>query len=159
MIDRFNQPGLQFHVTIEETILSSANRQGLLPEDDTSIEAICKHFGSDLDERRLRLNLEMDGKAATTLSDVTDKIKELGPARRLYAEVSKLITLFLVVPATSATAERSFSCLRRLKTYLRSTMAQERLNHVMLLHVHQEETDMMDIKSVAREFVALDDSR
>ena len=164
MIDRFNQPGLQFHATIEETILSSANRQGLLPEDDASIEAICKHFGSDLDERRLRLNLEMlhdlmDGKAATTLSDVTDKIKELGPARRLYAEVSKLITLFLVVPATSATAERSFSCLRRLKTYLRSTMAQERLNHVMLLHVHQEETDMMDIKSVAREFVALNDSR
>ena len=31
--------------------------------------------------------------------------------------------------ATNATSERSFSALQRVKTYLRSTTKQERLNH------------------------------
>ena len=35
--------------------------------------------------------------------------------------------LLLVVPASSAEAERSFSALRRLKTWLRSSMLQTRL--------------------------------
>ena len=37
--------------------------------------------------------------------------------------------------ATNAVSERSFSAMRRLKTYLRSTMGQCRLNHVMLLNI------------------------
>jgi len=62
-----------------------------------------------------------------------------------------------VVVASSATAERSFSSLRRLKTYLRSTMGQERLNHVLILNVHQDKTDSIDLKSVARDFISLND--
>ncbi|KAJ8883128.1 hypothetical protein PR048_014968 [Dryococelus australis] len=31
-----------------------------------------------------------------------------------------------------------FSTLRRLKTYLRSTMAEDRLNWLALLHIHQD---------------------
>jgi len=42
--------------------------------------------------------------------------------------------LLLVVPATSATAERSFSALRWLKIYLRATMGQARLNSLLILH-------------------------
>ena len=35
--------------------------------------------------------------------------------------------ILLVIPATNATSERSFSALRRIKSYLRSTMTQDRL--------------------------------
>ena len=38
--------------------------------------------------------------------------------------------------ATSSEAERSFSSLRRLKTYLRSTMTQDRLTGLAMLHIH-----------------------
>ena len=38
------------------------------------------------------------------------------------------------------TAERSFSALRRLKSYLRSTMGQERLNNIAILNVHNDIT-------------------
>ena len=72
----------------------------------------------------------------------------------LLSEVCKLINLILVMPATNAVSERSFSSLRRIKTYLRSTMHQNRLNHLMILHVHKHLTDDIDIKSVANEFVA-----
>ena len=43
----------------------------------------------------------------------------------LLPELVKLFCLALTVPVTTCTAERSFSALRRLKTYLRSTMTQE----------------------------------
>ena len=42
------------------------------------------------------------------------------------------------LPVTSCSCERSISVLRRLKTYLRSTMKEERLNALALLHVHRD---------------------
>ena len=42
------------------------------------------------------------------------------------------------LPVTSCSCERSISVLRRLKTYLRNTMKEERLNALALLHVHRD---------------------
>ena len=67
--------------------------------------------------------------------------------------------LLLVMPATNSTSERSFSCMRRVKSYLRSTMTQERLNHLMILHVHKELTDSINLCDVANEFVRVHERR
>ena len=40
------------------------------------------------------------------------------------------------IPVTTCECERSISSLRRLKTYFRSTMGEERLNGLAALHVH-----------------------
>ena len=47
--------------------------------------------------------------------------------------VVRLFQLLVILPATNATSERSFSALRRIKSYLRCTMSQARLNHLMIL--------------------------
>ena len=73
--------------------------------------------------------------------------------KQLIAEVCTIMKLILVMPATNAMSERSFSALKRVKTNLRSTMNQDRLNHYMILHVHKELTDALDLKEVANEFV------
>ena len=49
--------------------------------------------------------------------------------------------------------------IRRLKTRLRSTMNQARLNWCMILHIHQDQTDLLDIQSVANEFGGRNASR
>ena len=60
----------------------------------------------------------------------------------------------LVMPATNAVSERSFSALKRVKTYLRSTTGEGRLNHLMLLlHVHKELADGIDMVEVTNLFV------
>ena len=41
----------------------------------------------------------------------------------------------------------------RLKTYMRSTMADERLNNLMILHIHREKTDKLDLVDIANWFV------
>jgi hypothetical protein len=45
-----------------------------------------------------------------------------------YPNVHKLLTILATLPVTTASAERSFSTLRRLKTYLKATMTSKRLN-------------------------------
>ena len=58
-------------------------------------------------------------------------MKTMSSAQKtLLSEVCTLTKLMLVMPATNAISKRSFSALRLVKTYLRSTMTQERLNHL-----------------------------
>ena len=56
----------------------------------------------------------------------------------MLPELSKAIKILAVIPATSCSAERSFSPLRRLKTYLRNTMGQERLSNLALIHIERD---------------------
>ena len=49
-----------------------------------------------------------------------------------------LLQTLVTIGVTTASAERSFSSLRRVKTYLRSTMSQERLNNLSLIHIERD---------------------
>ena len=48
------------------------------------------------------------------------------------------LRILATLPVTSCECERSFSALKRLKTYSRSTMVEDRLNGLALMHIHQE---------------------
>ena len=61
--------------------------------------------------------------------------------------------------STNAASEHSFSAMRLIKSYLRSMMTQERLNHLMTLYVHKEQTDSLSLPNVANEFVSTCDRR
>ena len=65
----------------------------------------------------------------------------------------------LLRSVSSAECLRTFSCLRRLKTWLRSTMKQERLNGVVLGHVYQSVVDKVDLSKIADNFIQQNDSR
>jgi hypothetical protein len=62
--------------------------------------------------------------------------------------IQVLLQLLCTLPVTTTTAERSFSTLRRLKTYLRSTMTEDRLNGLALLHVHQDISNVLKAEEV-----------
>jgi len=59
-------------------------------------------------------------------------------SEQLYPSIRKCFMLLFVMPVSTATAERSFSTMRRVKTYLRSTMGTERLSGLGLLNVYRE---------------------
>ena len=56
--------------------------------------------------------------------------------------------LFLTLPVTVASAQRSFSKLKLIKTYLRSTMAQDRLDGLSLLAIERDAAQKLDIDSI-----------
>ena len=57
------------------------------------------------------------------------------------------------MPSSNAVSERSLSATRRLKTYLRITMRQSGLNHLLLLNINQEKVDQLDIDAIGDEFI------
>ena len=73
--------------------------------------------------------------------------------RRLMAQLVILAKLMLVMPATNAVSERSFSALKRVKTNLRGTAKEKWLNHLMILHVHKDRIDKIYLVDVANQFV------
>ena len=75
----------------------------------------------------------------------------------IYPNLRKLFTIFATLPETTASSERSFSTMRRLKTYLRSTMGEQRLTRLALLSVHQDRP--VDKDSVLNEYAVSSNRR
>jgi hypothetical protein len=98
--------------------------------------------------------------AFDTIDEAADVMRSQVPeVRKLFSQVEVLLRILLVIPVTSCEAERSFSSLRRLKTWLRSTISQERLNSVAVCNVHHEYIDALDLKAIVNEFVETNDRR
>ena len=55
----------------------------------------------------------------------------------LFPEFSKAVHIFAVIPATWCSAERSFSALRLLKTYLRCTMGQQHVSNIAFINIER----------------------
>ena len=70
----------------------------------------------------------------------------------LVSEVLKLVKLILLVPASNAVSERSSSTLRRAKSYLRSSMTQERLKFCLILGTYKKLVDKLNLVEVANQF-------
>lgn len=120
----------------------------------------CYAVPSDLDAERLALHVAMfhdmmrhKGCNVATFADVIAALKSDVAMRRMLPELVNTVRLILTIPVTTCTAERSFSSLRRLKTYLRSTMTQIRLNHVALLNCHRDYAAQVDIDKLMNEFI------
>ncbi|CAI6376422.1 unnamed protein product [Macrosiphum euphorbiae] len=62
----------------------------------------------------------------------------------MFSTIRKLLQVLATLPVSVASAERSFSTLRRLKTWLRSRMTEDRLSSLCLINVHNK-IDLLDL--------------
>ncbi|XP_014675618.1 PREDICTED: 52 kDa repressor of the inhibitor of the protein kinase-like [Priapulus caudatus] len=65
---------------------------------------------------------------------ITDALRHSG----MYPNIEMLLRILCSLPVTSCTAERAFSGLKRLKTYLRSSMGTVRMTGLALMLVHHD---------------------
>ena len=141
---RFKSPAFKMACDIETLFMDVINTAHHAHDWQASevIDNILSHYENDIDGTRLRLHLSMLGDlcrsaqprvSVADTSDVIQLFSENEAWTQILPEVTNLLRLYLTLPVTSCTAERSFSSLRRLKTYLRSTVTQKRLNHIALL--------------------------
>lgn len=120
-------------IDIERTILAGANGNEV-PDIPDSLKA----FSKDLDLVELKkqltflpsfLSASEPQKPIKSIHTVCNALLKSEISLKMFEEVKKLLQIYLTIPVTTATAERSFSTLRRLKTYLRNTMSQQRMNN------------------------------
>jgi hypothetical protein len=155
---RYEQPGLQTYMKLESILVKPANSCSEL-EVIAAVQQYSELDGSIL-KTQLAMVKQMIGADTLTLDLVVSKLVGMDPVvRNLFPQVEVLVRLLLTIPCSSAEAERSFSGLRRLKTYLRNSMSQARLNHLAILHVHQELCDSIDLVAIAKDFVSRNDTR
>lgn len=136
---RFSQAALDRLSVIETTLLDGANgrQQALYSTDAYTSLLVYEHL---IDIQKLDTQLHMlpsvietvnqmnkDNKSYSSVnhvSSVRSLVNILSSSQfgqNLCSEVYRLCLIYLTVPMTSATAERSFSTMRRIKTYLHYT--------------------------------------
>jgi hAT family C-terminal dimerisation region len=91
------------------------------------------------------------------------KIKDLDPLAILnvlyqnnmesgFPNVEVALRIFLTLPVTVATNERVFSKLKIIKTYLRSSMGQERLCNLAIISIEQDILNEISFDDIIGEF-------
>ena len=67
-------------------------------------------------------------------------------------DVYTAFIMFLTLPVTSSSAERSFSKLKLIKSYLRSTMTTVRLSELAVLSIEYDRARALDLEKLVRTF-------
>jgi hAT family C-terminal dimerisation region len=147
--------GMRTYLSLEQILIS-----GNVPvETDNDI---CFEYSevSNLKSLKIQLSMFRTKHPVKSLLEAQKTFQDMVPeVRSLFSDVEQLIRLMLICPVSSCTAERSFSALRRLKNWLRSTMGQQRLNAVAVCHIHKSVLDELDLKQLAAEFSQRSDIR
>lgn len=148
-----------FQVILSENLISSSEKE---------LQNLAQHLTQTFDEisseeiiieiLRLRRHLEAaqinedtaKWSALKNLKFIVDmEICETVP--NLYLALRYLLTISVSV----ASCERSFSKLKLIKTYLRSTMSQSRLTHLALLSIEHKIAKDLDFEGVIKKFANL----
>ena len=148
---------------MENMLVDSCNEK----DKNGNYENFEEMYKGDIDMNKLKIQLsllpdvlktsneehKMGIKKVTMVKTVCEMFNVCKFPKTMLSEVDKVLKLYLTLPLTSATAERCFSSLRRLKSYLRSTMTQNRLNQLMLLYAHNDRVDQLQLQDIAKEFI------
>ncbi|CAC5402554.1 unnamed protein product [Mytilus coruscus] len=90
---------------------------------ETDLACNLDEFSREVARWRTRWCITPRDQMPTSLCETLDEVSPV-----LYPSVDTILSIMLTMPETSATAERSFSVLRRLNTYVRSSMKNDRLS-------------------------------
>ena len=136
-IEMFNQADFHLVQKLESLLLDVANGKPTEPD-----ESLLRYLGNDIDKDSLLSQLPMVSdmiknafqhppiNIVTNIKrTIAEGMNQSDIILKMLGEVDNVLKIYLIIPVTTATAERSFSSLRRLKTYLKSTMTQLRLNN------------------------------
>ncbi|XP_067142878.1 52 kDa repressor of the inhibitor of the protein kinase-like [Centruroides vittatus] len=105
-----------------------------------SLTKACQTFSQFYDLPNIKYEIELwqqlwQDKPNVIELAVVDVLKE---TKTFFPETSKALKILITLPCTTCTVERSFSSLRRMKTWLRSTMVESRLNGLAMMSVHRK---------------------
>ena len=166
---RFRHEDLETLQAIETCLLKAVNKELSLREVRPQLKGLLTGISIDtlveqLAELPVMLKLYnaecvLPIKKVTKLSTLCEIFNHRESTKECLSEVHKVLTFYMSIPISSATAERSFSVMRRIKSWLRSTMSENSLNNKMFATIHKDRIDAVDSERVAKVFVASSEQR
>jgi hypothetical protein len=112
----------------------------------------CDIYGNELFQelRYLKTLLRREVTKSIDILNFIKSYREEGGFQAVWVTYRILLT----IPVTVASAERSFSKLKLIKTYLRTTMSQERLNGLAMISIENEYLDKLNFDNLIEEFAS-----
>ena len=152
-----NEPFLRACCTTDPSSASFLQFDEMLP-----IARAFAYLGIDVEKLKAQAAVALNMfRVSDHVSDTQGVLSELLKMEAAFPDLLLFVQIVLTVPIASATAERSFSTTKRVKTYLRSTMTDQRLNNLCLLAIEREMSHdiLSDPSSVIDKFALLRDRR
>ena len=120
--ERFDQPGYKVYQNLEALVLKVCRGEKY----DEHLDFVCEFYGEDFDKDLLKIQLPLLHALVTeedqckdsdlTIHNIVKVLANLSIGQQVaLSQIFILMKLLLVMPATNATSERSFSALRRIK--------------------------------------------
>ncbi|XP_016661623.1 uncharacterized protein LOC107884322 [Acyrthosiphon pisum] len=103
----------------------------------------CVHFRSHL--------LSIGDKAPKTIQGMCSFLRK-NDLIGMYPYIDVSLRMLLCTPVSNCSTERSFSCLKRIKTYLWSSTSGERLNYLAIMNIEADITTNIQFDDVIQEF-------
>ena len=116
----------------------------------------------ELDVSNLRSEVDVAKRTLESKKDLettSDVFLSLIPHKDAFPTLLKLVRITLTIAVSTATCEHSFSTLKLVKSYLRSTMGEQRLADLGSLSIEKEISKSINIDDVIVEFVGIDKNR
>ncbi len=82
-------------------------------------------------------------------SSVVELALFIEPYKEVFFELFKLCKIAVSIPVSTASCERSFSALKLVKTYLRSTMSDDRLSNLGFLSIESRRAKALNLDEFA----------
>lgn len=76
-----------------------------------------------------------------------------------FPETTKILSIMLTLPVTTASNERFFSSLKRIKNFLRTSIGDDRLSDLMVLGVEVEEAKNINLDNAVDDFAKMKERR
>ena len=167
--ESFDQPDFKMYATMQNVFLYAINGLDFASE---MVKPTIKNnvsfvdlYSDEVDVNTFKTQLELlpsifKAFEPVSIHNIFKFVREMTIAKRnLISEVITLINLIVVAPATNAESERIFSAMKRVKSYLRNKMTNQRLNHLMVMHVHKDRLDNLNFVDVGNTFVGANQRR
>lgn len=106
-----------------------------------ALSNLSETYGNFFDEAKLKVELQhfysdAEIHSSRKLCEAISFMKSNGLDEAM-SQVYRLMCLIATIGATSAGVERSFSCLKRIKSFTRNTMGQERLKSLAVMSIER----------------------
>ncbi|XP_050439165.1 uncharacterized protein LOC126844796 [Adelges cooleyi] len=82
--------------------------------------------------------------------DIEDLKKNITP--QVFPKFYKMLQIALTILTSSATCEMSFSAMRKIKSYLRTSIQQTRFNELSILYIEKDITKALNCENILNTF-------
>ena len=118
------------------------------------IQPLCDNYNLDYESLRMEAKLAKRTLSEKQMETMSDVLLEIQPLQEAFPTFAKVLHIALTISVSSSQCESSFSALKRIKSFLRSTMTESRLVDLAFLSIERNLSGSILLEEMIDKFLA-----